>query len=63
MTKEVYCVFTFQEVLVKIFFDPKIAESFKKVYVKNGYIKPYTIDDNIMGTVIENKKGEKKNGS
>lgn len=52
----VYCVFTFQDVLIKIFFDAKIAEKFKQVHVKRGYIRLYTVENDFMGEIKENNK-------
>lgn len=51
----VFYVFTFQEVLQKIFLSKEKAEIFKKVYCKRGLIREYTIDDNFMGDIIKNE--------
>lgn len=56
-----YCVFTLQDVLIKIFFTEEKAELFRKVYVKRGSIKKYIIDDDFMGDVKTNEISNKRN--
>ena len=54
--KELYCVFTFQGVLQKIFKHKPDAELFKKVYCPAGYIRQYVLENSFDAVIVSREK-------